>query len=202
MLRLMTLVLHGCTLHARISQIHTLDPVLTGKTFVMLPNRGQRGSAEFNLYARDVAQALTAKGLVERTELKGTDYAVGLTYGIDKGRVVQTQRTVTKFDMGDEGLDDDIEDDTELTRTLTQIQNEKVYERTLTVTMADIAKSPNLSQDGGKGINVYEGSVRSEGSADTFLSVSKCMVEALFANFPGESGRTTKTTLSTDKCSR
>jgi hypothetical protein len=211
---IVALMLSGCAtfVHSDITRVHMLEPSVAGRTFFMLPTANQQGRAEYGLYARDVAEALTAKGMIERPDVNGTDYAVFISYGVGDGQTITSTvpvydntpanvtGTVTTTDPRGRMSTSTVSGTVEQERLVgTRTQTDIVYTRTFKLSLVDLAKSPNPGQNM---IYAYEGTVNSTGSSGSFMAVSKCMILSLLDDFPGPSGKTSRDTQIGSSCTR
>ena len=178
----------GCAVTVDVARFHAMTPDTKGKSFSVLPRAEQRGSLEFLQYGRLVAAKLTAHGLRPVSDPNRADLHAFISYSIDGGTAVTettTSRGVIKegYWVG-----------TEPNRTwvpevsgVTGVSSATgfIYRKTFTLEIVDARKSRN-----GAVFKVFEGTVLNSGKSNSFLAVSNCMIEGLFNEFPGISGRT------------
>lgn len=193
----------GTMIHADVTSFYDNEALISGKTFTIVPLQNQKESLEFRQYAAMVEEKLKEQGYV----LIGSNgyYGVNLRYGIDGGRDVTSSYPVygqigggttyhsgsvnsygsgfgtysgTSYTTPQYGIvGSGVSSQTEFTRTLSlDIFNQKTNKK------------------------VYEGNVKSVGSSGTFSMVSKCLIQALLQNFPGNNGKTESLTLSGEEC--
>ena len=200
-----------------VTRFHEADiasPV--GKSFIISPTEDQEGSLEFKEYAAKISSQLQAHGLSENKDNKpDTDYAVSFQYGVDNGRAITSSVPIygatgggTTYHTGQINTYGNYGypsygsySGTSYTpptygvvgsQTITTMN----YTRYLTMDIVDVPRSSH-----GKLVKVFEGKVISSGSNSSFPSVSACLIQALFENFPGENGKTTSVNTLSSECS-
>lgn len=162
-----------------------------GQSFTILPDTDQRGSLEFQSYAEQVANALTAQGYRAISANGPTaDLVVFLRYGVEPGRTeVRTTPIYGSAGYGwgpyphygyGLGLGMPLGPDYETT-TITK------FTRYLAM---DIYDGPGFRAGGRQ--KLFEGRAVSEGTGRDLVVVMPYLVRALFNNFPGPSGQTVK----------
>lgn len=201
----------GCaaTLETQVTAFHQLSNGLQGQRFVMMPTAEQRGSLEFDNYARLVREALVGKGLVDADASKGTgngtgsasaDLGVAIAYGIAGGNA--TSRVGTDgyagfgfgsggFSMGSVGIGIGFP----IGSSGAGPGDTLAYQRTLRVEIdrQDGAGTSPLNPAPGanaRGARVFEARATSEGPSASLAPVMRAMVQAVFEEFPGPSGKT------------
>lgn len=207
----LTLLSAGCaaTLETQVTAFHQLSNGLQGQRFVMMPTGEQRGSLEFDNYARLVREALVGKGLVDADAGKGpgngtgnspADLGVAIAYGIAGGNA--TSRGGTDgyagfgfgsggFSMGSVGIGIGFP----IGSSGAGPGDALAYQRTLRVEIdrLDGAGAKPLNPAPGanaRGARVFEARATSEGPSASLAPVMRAMVQAVFEEFPGPSGKT------------
>jgi hypothetical protein len=207
-LLLAAFLLGGCasTVTTQVTSFHQLADSLQGRRFVIVPSGDQSTSLEFGTYADLVREALVAKGLVDAggAGTAAADLGVSLSYDVS-GRP-SGYRSGTGvyggFGAGSGGF------------SMSGIGigigfpigggggDASVYQRSLTVQIDRLgaAGQPNLApaapESGGSGAvlpggtRVFEARAISEGESASLAPVMRAMVQAIFEDFPGQSGRT------------
>jgi hypothetical protein len=196
----LTFMLSGCVNYTTTTGtvVHTLPAGVLGQTFYVLTATNTGTSAEHSLYRNDVVAVLKAKGMTEAAE-SNADYWVKITFGINSGE---------KYTRGstDAGVKCESESDCEALRKISLLNNVDVrivsgkdYRRFFTMTFID--RAATLRANNAPQV-VYEAKASSEGSQDSFMSVSKCIILAVVKDFPGKSGRTIEVDSNDDNCIR
>lgn len=191
-------VVSGCTVDVDVSRFHTMTPDMIGKSFSVLPRAKQKGSLEFMQYGRRVAAKLAAHGFRPLSDQNQADLHVFLSYSIDDGKAVAkttTSRGVIRegYWVGKEPNRIWIPSVYGVTEVMTS--TEIIYRKILTMEIVDARRSR-----GGEVYKVFEANVRNSSNSDTFHDVSECMIEGLFKEFPGISGRTITYAIDTETC--
>lgn len=205
-------VLTGCAstvIQSDVERIHSMPDDVTGKSFFVFPDSTQEGTQEFSLYAQDVAENLVLSGMVESSIFEGADYIVQYRYNVGGAR---EEVVTTKSRSGGEFVSGmgmvttgnaagqtflyqgqrPVEVSEETTTTT-------VYDKVLEVDISDREKSMASAQNVAY---VYQGRVSSSGSSGSFMSVSRCLFDALLKKFPGESGQTSRAMGFSPSCAR
>lgn len=178
-----------------------MPPSGVSKTFAFLPTKEQQGSLEYASYCEKVAQRLKVYGWkYDAAASDTTDYFVFLSYAIDNGETISGVIPIygqtgggTAFSSGtvrtNYGTSATYTGTTTAPATFGQTgaipYNRKEYGRQLILSIIDRAKSVENEV-----IKVYEGRVASSGSSSEISEVLPIMIEALFKDFPGKSGKT------------
>ncbi len=203
--------LHGCgpQIQSHVTRFH--DNFDTHKTVVVLPTDKQKNNLEYKQIASSVAAQLEQHGMTPASESKA-DYAAFVSYGIDDGKMVTSavpimgqtgggttyhSGSVNTFGSGGSGFGS--YSGTSYTPATFGVVgmapvSSKQYTRFLKLDIYDLKSSRKDPK------KVYEGTVKSEGSTGVFSAISDCLVQALFKDFPGVSGKTTSLTVSGDTC--
>lgn len=210
---ILAVFLSGCIANVRsdVTRFHTLGTNTAQKTFVVVPYDDQEGSLEFKTYAAVVAEKLSAFGYQLADSWENADYAVFFQYGIDNGTTVVSSNPIygqtgggTTYTSGSlNSLDGSATySGTSYTSPSfgvvgTSTSTKTVYRRRFTLNITDIKQS---TQD--NVVDVFQGKVTSDGSSNTFATVSDCLIDAMFKDFPGESGKTTTVNTLSGECKK
>lgn len=209
-----TFSLSGCmtTVNSNVTRFHDPNVLEANKTFAILPLETQDGSLEFQQYAKIVSEKLQTYGYTE-TSPKKADYAVFFNYGIDNGSTVissypiygstgggTTYHSGSVNTYGSYGGSYGTYNGTSYTAPTFGVvgsgtSSHTEYTRVLNLDILD-AKKSNQS----KIVKVFEGKVKSTGSSASFSTVSQCLIDSLFKDFPGENGKSESIALSGDTC--
>lgn len=150
---------------SNVERFHDGFAIEAGKTFVIEPKEQQKGSMVFRNVSEYVASKLLEIGYLKASS--NPDYQVQISYGEGDGYSVVSSSTNEKGE--------------------TDVSSSVAYTRNFNLRIFDLKKMrvghPEI---------LFEGIVRSSGSGSTFSKVRKCLIDALFRNFPGESGRSEK----------
>lgn len=197
-LALLLVLLSSCAsfVETRVSSFHTLEQLLSGVTYALVPTKEQEASLEFQSYAKLIKSELGKRGLIEAPFDKAK-YAIFMFYGIDNGKQVVSSYPI----FGQTGVSSSYS-----TGTINSFGNTATYSgstyytptygvvgsgtttdtvfiRYLHINIVDIAKSGN-----GKVQKVYEGKAVSSGSNGQLAPVMPAIVKSVFEDFPGKSG--------------
>ena len=176
-------LLAGCAqkFTADVTRFHELAAP-SGETFAVVPNAEQQGGLAFQEYAGLVRAELERLGFTPATSQDTADYLVRMDYGTTAGREVQEDRSRVSVGVGVGGGG----------RSSTRVgvganiglgggsERASVAIRNLSLTMT-------RQSDGQR---VFEGHVTSEGRISNLSDVMPYLVDAMFTDFPGESGTT------------
>ncbi|RMF12041.1 MAG: DUF4136 domain-containing protein [Alphaproteobacteria bacterium] len=174
-----TLFVAGCAskFKSDVARFHQL-PRPSGETFVVVPkDEAKKGSLEFAQYAAQIADRLSAYGYQRTRSEADADLVVRVDYGVDDGKTVVRSYPGTygfypyhfhhHFWPYYPGYGQ------------TEIRSYVVYNRKLTMEIA----APS-------GEVLFEGRVISQGRDNRLPEVMPYLIEAMFADFPGQSGVT------------
>jgi Domain of unknown function (DUF4136) len=199
----LTLTACGTMLSARVSSFHNLPAQPTGLTFAVIPHQWQKGSLEFQTYARAITAELQSKGFVA-VPLDQAQYVVFLAYAIDAGREVRYSYPI----YGETGVSSSYTSGTVQTYGNTGsysgittynpsygvvgVGQGSRTEYTRVVRLDILDKSAFAA---GQIRKVYEGEVVSAGNTGQLSAVMPTLLKALFTDFPGKSGQSKTVTL-------
>ncbi|MDO4905584.1 MAG: DUF4136 domain-containing protein [Lautropia sp.] len=190
---LCSVLLAGCagTRPAQITTFHRAEQsaqAWQGKRFVVQPLAGQADSLEYSNYAGRVRQALQKHGLEPVAVLGAADYAVSFQYGSGGTLVTEGRVSSSRFSMGVGGgshfgwglgvgipIGGTSEPDT-------------YYRHQLQVFINRVRHADGQGSSAGE--RVYESSIVTNSDSAAVSSQMPVMIDALFADFPGENGRT------------
>jgi len=185
----MLLVLAGCAtgLPTQVSRFNALSAP-SGQTFVIqAADPHNQGGIEFGQYAQLVRQRLIAQGFRDAGNAERSDLVVMLDYGVDNGqaKVVGYPSLSARFGFGAYrpfywGWYDPFAFDSG-----TEVRSYRVF--TSFVDM-DIKRTSD-------GQAVFEGTAKARSTSDKLPRLVPNLVEALFTNFPGQSGETVRITV-------
>lgn len=167
--------LAGCIrIETDVIRFHQSLDLNAGKTFIIHPRTEQKNNLEFQAVSTYVSGKLQTYGL-KPVNSKSTDvnYGVQFYYGISDGKTVG-------YSQGEIGSD---------------ISNQIVYTRYFNLEIFDLK---NNQTDMPK--KIFEGSVKSTGSLNSLAIVRRCLIDAMFTDFPGVSGNPQKLRLEFGKC--
>ncbi|SDW31650.1 DUF4136 domain-containing protein [Thiocapsa roseopersicina] len=191
-------LLVGCSMvQSRVTSFHTLPQSVNGVTFAIVPFDWQKGSAEFQTYQNRIASELVARGFIA-SSIEEAIYAVFLQYAIDDGREVAYSYPI----FGQTGISS-----AQTHGTLSTYGSLATYSGTTTYTptygvvgmgsgsrteftrVVRLEILDNRELAAGRVQKVFEGEVRSAGSTGQLSAVMPTLLDALFNDFPGESGK-------------
>ena len=188
----------GCAVNVDVSPFHTMTPDMKGKSSSIIPRDNQMGSLDFLQYGRRVAVKLGAHGFRPLSDPKQSDFHVFLSYSIDGGRAVtKTKTTRGEIKEGHWVGEEPNRIWVPAVRGITDVSTstEIIYRKTFTLEIVDARKSR-----GGNVYKVFEAKVLNSGRNNSFLAVSDCMIEGLFSEFPGISGRAMTYVIDAETC--
>ncbi len=189
-----SLSIYGCSVTsplvvAEVTAYHTLPTSAERTTFQFLPLQGQKGGLEYQAYQDLIREQLAKHNYVEAQLGEIPQVLVSFNYAIGSPRqevssqlnTVQTGTMVTGSWAGNAGS---------MVSTPTyghewSTSASTVYDRSLWFGVANYADDPTAEL-----VMRYEGQVISTGSDGQLNAVFDEMAEALFKDFPGESGKT------------
>ena len=193
------LLVAGCatTSHFKVTAFHTLPASGGGKTIAIVP------VAMFRSHSNRIAQYLAKDGYRLVGASDKPDYYAFVAYWIDEGK--SYTYTLPVYVQTGGGL-------TYSSGTITTPSGTKTYSgysysvpsySVLPSRQTDIEYTKRLLVDildgkayrEGKTVKVYEGKVISRDTSEVLSEAVPLMIDAMFANFPGESGKTRKVTL-------
>ena len=198
----------GCaaTVTTQVTPFHDLTGSLEGRRFVIVPTAEQQNSLEFGAYADLVRQALVGKGLVDAgNDPANADLGVSISYEvIGRGSALHPMTSTTGsigFGAGSGGFSGGGIGIGIGFPIGGGSSGEVAFQRTLHIRIdrlrADNGKptapavdpmSPGGMQ--GPTNRVFEARAINEGQSASLAPVMRAMVQAIFDDFPGESGRT------------
>lgn len=191
--------LAGCiTVKNKVTVFHTITKP---ETFTIRPAEPFAESLEANAYADLIAQKLIEKGWAKSNKA-ATE--IQFAYGIDNGH----QETSSSPIFGQTGGGTTYSSGTVYSGGSVgtysgtsykpptfgivgvSTRSYSMYTRKLVVWIDEKATKKRI----------YEATVVSSGESESFNIVARCMIDALFKEFPGESGRTSSVTIHDNKC--
>ena len=194
-------ILSGCSaVHSNVSQFHKMDSAPPG-TFSFVPLDKQKGSLEFETYAKQTSKYLRQNGYTEVKKDDNWRYGVFFSYGVGAPQTISGVMPLygstgggTAYHSGTVSTYGGSYGSYSGTTTAapsygivgSMPYRNTDYPRHFKLLILDRAQP--LSD--GHFQTVYEGTVTSTGSSDTFAQVGGCMIRSLFEDFPGKSGET------------
>jgi hypothetical protein len=186
-----------------VTRFHQLPAIAGTKSFAFLPSKEQTGSLEYASYCEKVSASLKAYGwtYVEKPS-DAADYLIYLEYAVDNGETISGVIPIfgqtgggTTHSSGtvrtNYGTSASYSGTTTAPMTFGQTgsvpYSRKEYSRQFILTVIDRAKSSDESI-----VKVFEGRVRSSGSTGEISAIMPALIEAMFKNFPGMNGKTSK----------
>ena len=195
----------GTMLKARVTAFHNLSSIQSPRTFVVVPYDWQKGSLEFQTYEQQIVSELQSRGF-QSAPLEQAEFVVFLAYAIDGGRNVaysypifgqtgvsssQTYGTVNSYSNSNSASYSG-------TTTYTPsygVVGSGTSSRTeyMRVVRLELLNKHALTER--NIVKIYEGEVVSVGSTDQLSAVMPTLLQALFQDFPGASGKSRTVTL-------
>lgn len=202
-LTLLPVLLGGCFVESKVTTFHYLSEgqSLDGSAYVV-PGEGASSGIEFDLYANRVLTNLQPHGITKASSRASADYIIRLGYSIDSGK----SHTYSTPEYGLTGGGSTFHSGTiygsggtasysGTSYTIPQYgvtgystQSHVKYGRKLTLDISDRRTGKRL----------WEGRNLSEGGSNELVEVIPTMIDAALQDFPGESGKTRRTTTPLD----
>jgi hypothetical protein len=195
------LILIGCAhVVSHVTSFHELPSNGLGQTYKFLPLEGQEGSLEYEAYAKRISKKLEVYGYILKTEGIDPDYFVVFNYGIGDGGTITGSLPIygqtgggTSYTSGtvstNYGGYGSYSGTTYSMPTFGQVgsipYSIRQHDRVLNLKVISYKEAKD-----GKAKVLYEGRVQSSGSSGEIAVVLPSMIEALFRDFPGNSGKT------------
>ena len=169
------------------------------RSIIVVPvDDAQKSSLEFKTYAHEVETQLLAAGFTLAPNLKQADYAANINYGINNGKEILDSMPV----YGQTGSTTSYSPYTNSVTSIPsygitgyQTTSHTEYTRMFKLDIIDTRKSTP-----GNVVKIFEGHVQSVGGSASFSTVSRCLIQALFQNFPGENGKTYSISIPSQQC--
>ncbi|MFZ5609420.1 MAG: DUF4136 domain-containing protein [Pseudomonadota bacterium] len=197
-LALLAITLGACasSFKSDVARFHRLNEVAPGATFAVVPkDPAKRGSLEFEQYAALVRGELTKFGYQPVNAANASDLVVEVDYGISEGeQVIRSRPTAFYGFYGPYGYGYPFYTGYWHGGYLygaypfgygygSDVYSYTVYTRRLEMDI--VRPNPANTRD-----VVFEGEVRSIGRDNRLPEIMPYLVQAMFTNFPGESGVT------------
>lgn len=194
----MALIVAGCasSFKSDVARFHQL-PRPAGETFIMEAKDPQKaGSLEFAQYAANIAARLSALGYRQAEKGAAADLVVRVDYAVDDGQVeVRSYGSgfyggyYHRYDPWFWGYPGYYPD--------RDIRSYVMYSRRLEM---DIERALGEAKGGeAKGQRLFEGRVESRGRDNRLPEIMPFLIEAMFKDFPGQSGVTQKVIIKEDE---
>lgn len=168
-------MLSGCErVYSSVTSFYDEQGLIPGKTFVIIPSKGQENDLEFKEYAGLIAGDLQRHGYFPVTNGAIAYYGVRFVYGISNRKTVHNMVAYTLP-----------------SRSVIRDVSHDIYTRYFDLIIFNRKT----------GQNVYEGRLKSKGTdgiSGNFSAVASCFIQALFKKFPGENGKTEDIVLPAD----
>jgi hypothetical protein len=190
------------SVRSNIQTFHTLPPVGAGKSvFVAASDEKKQDTLEFRSYARMLESHLAKKGYVPVSDVASAEYVAFFEYGIDDGTLVTSTYSIPQWGVtgysssNTSGMINTFGSTGTYSATTTYVpqygvtgystgtSTSKVYRRALILTLLKPGRDKQPKAE-----SVYEAKLVSEGSCGSVAGVMTPMLEALFKDFPGQSG--------------
>lgn len=192
------------TVRSEVSRFHNLGFAPEQRSVAIAPRGEQIGSPEFKFYADAVLQRLVGAGFAPAANPDDADIIGFIDYTVGPGQTVFTSAPVygsLGYGYGDPFYDPFYRGRGRRYSSTygvvgTQTQSDIVYPRTFTLELNDQLSPGKL------GDKIYEGKARSTGTSSSFARVGLCLIDSLFANFPGGTGRTEIVAVNAETCMR
>jgi hypothetical protein len=192
------------TVRSEVSRFHTLGIAPNQQTVAIAPRGEQVGSPEFRYYADAVMQRLVGAGYTPAANPDAADIIGFIDYTVGDGQTIFTSTPVygsLGYGFGDPFYDPFYRGRGRRGSSSygvigTQTQADVIYQRTFKLELNDQITPGKL------GDKVFEGKAVSNGTSSSFARVGLCLIDSLFANFPGGTGRTEVVAVNAETCLR
>lgn len=178
---------------ARVTRFHAPQLGVKGKSFVLQPSAEQAKSLEYEKYAGIVIEELAAFGMHPVTG--NADFGVSFTAQTGKGQtsvVDVSPRYHAGMDYGWGGRGYGVGMGIPLYPQPVQLQRVSIYPHEFSLKLVDLKAKGQPTR--------FEGKATSEGHDKEFLSISRCLIHALFVGFPGEDGESVTVAIPANQC--
>lgn len=191
---------------SNVTRFHSGIEGVVGKTYIFQPFDSQKGSLLFEQVTNYIDEHLLQLGLKKLDSGKGkADLLITLSYGIDGGQTVVSSSPVygstgggttlssgTVFSSSGYGSYSGTSYQTPNYGIVgSSVNSRVVYRREFNLDIVDIRDADNPAK-------LFEGQVISTGSSSSFVRVRKCLIQAMFENFPGVNGSTERVSSKAD----
>lgn len=191
------------TVRSEVSRFHTLGLTPNQQTVAIAPRGEQIGSPEFKFYADAVMQRLVGAGFTPAANADAADIIGFIDYTVGEGQTIFTSTPVygsLGYGFGDPFYDPFYRGRGRRSSTYgvvgTQTTADVIYPRIFKLELNDQLTPGKL------GDKVYEGRAVSNGTSQSFARVGLCLIDSIFANFPGGTGRTEVVAVNAETCLR
>jgi len=195
-----SVLLAGCSsLNVRtdVSSFHDMGAT-TGVTYSIIPFNEQVGGLEFRTYAQLVNAELKKVGMIE-VGAQDASVAIFIKYGIDNGREVQSSYPIigqtgvasssTYGSVNRYGNTSTLNATTYNTPSYgvvgSGVRTDTVFHRFLELEIVEVASL----KSGVAPRKLYQGKVTSVGTTGQLSAVMPYLIESIFRDFPGQSGK-------------
>lgn len=187
--------LNACAsnIYADVTRFHDAANFSTGKSFVIVPYQGQEPGLEYKEYAVQIAEHLRANGMAEKVDKAHADYAVYFDYG---HKSTETLLSLSPVFMGYEaGYDRSLTIGGPFYRGYNNDYYQTRHIHQFALNVVDLKQGTDEKQ-----VKVFEGKVISRAESANFFKISRCMINAMFIDFPGDNGENRSISLKHKEC--
>jgi hypothetical protein len=182
-----------------VTRFHHADLQVGDKTFVIQPDADQKKSLEFEHYAKIVSSELTQLGM-RQVSVPPANFGVTFHYRVGDGKTTIIDSDPyhadigfgTGYGWGGSGYGWGVSAPLYPYPRSSQPEHITTYPHRFSLQLLDL-KARNSPV-------VFEGTVTSEQSHKGFTTTGRCLIQALFVQFPGVDGETTAISLPTNRC--
>lgn len=186
----------GCvTMRTNLTTFHGANHNERGTIAVIAINDEQKSSLAFQSHSNYLLQKLIATGYSAAPEANSAQYAAFMTYGIDSGKTSTSVVPIygqtgggTSFTTGN--VTSNIGSSYNFNSTTTQMPTYGMV-GAVPVKRTEYTRELNIDiyKSGDRPTKVYEVRAKSSGSCGNINAVVPAMIESVFKNFPGISGK-------------
>ncbi len=200
-------LLSGCaSIRAEVTTFSQLPANNTRNTFVIVPEKSQQNDLEFEAYSALVTSQMAKAGYQRVPITQAADYALLFDYSIGAPQTISavvpvygqtgggyTYQSGAINSSGTYGQSSGSYSGYSYAQPTYGVTGEEsvtstTYTRNLVLVLFD-----NHTSTASSAHAVFQGTVISQGSSDTFARVAGCLIDALFTRFPGPDGTATVT---------
>lgn len=193
---------------SKVTTFHKMPAKFQGRYFIVVPLDMQKGSLEFSMYKDIVDEKLELIGLVKTSNVNDANYVVTFNYGIDSGTTstgsIPTYGQTgggTTYQSGNvySGYNSASYSGTSYTPATFGQTGSIPYSSTSYTRQFNLKIYDNDNSTEENIVTIYEGRVVSVGSTGEISVVLPTLIESMFIEFPGKSGKTKTVTRSLNK---
>jgi hypothetical protein len=182
-----TIILSSCV-STKTIRYYDNKTQLNDKKFIFIALKDQENSLEYEEYKDKISQKLEKFGLHPAKDKSAADYSVKFEYGVNnhKERIGNLSEDSDKMNLIEKPMNRKI--NLHYNQKKSFVENIlfpplpfQIYDRFFILNITTLKSFNNKP--------IFEGEVRTQGSCNSFAQVSDSMIDAMFKDFPGKSGK-------------